>query len=103
MFLVFRKIENAEGMSFRHTIQAVNHRRRWTIEQLSALIRNSNVPKSDEWVQSALDWLVVHGLFLISKKNTKNPITAASAALDPNRGYVTHVLSGSVSRTTTIF
>ncbi|EKM83025.1 hypothetical protein AGABI1DRAFT_118424 [Agaricus bisporus var. burnettii JB137-S8] len=57
--------------------------RQWTIEQLSALIRNNNIPKSDEWIQSVLDYLVVHGLFLVNKKSSKNPVSAARSVAKP--------------------
>ncbi|KAF5358052.1 hypothetical protein D9756_001914 [Leucocoprinus leucothites] len=64
-------------------IQTINHKRQWTIEQLFALIRNGSIPKSDEWVQSVLDWLAVHGLFLAKKKSSKNPIAAARSVANP--------------------
>lgn len=63
---------------FRDAIHAINRKRQWAIEQLSALIRNGNIPKSDEWVQLVLDWLVVHGLFIVKKESRKNPIAAVS-------------------------
>ena len=44
-------------------IQALNTRRAWIIDQLSALVRNGAVPKSDAWIQTILDWLAVHGPF----------------------------------------
>ncbi|KXN82577.1 DNA polymerase V [Leucoagaricus sp. SymC.cos] len=64
-------------------IQVINHKRQWTIEQLFALVRNGSIPKSDEWVQSVLDWLIVHGLFLVKKKSSKTPITAARTVAHP--------------------
>ncbi|KAH9926111.1 DNA polymerase phi-domain-containing protein [Fomitopsis serialis] len=56
--------------------QAVNSRRTWIIDQLAALVRNGAIPKSDDWVQSILDWLTVHGLFAVTKKSEKSPISA---------------------------
>ncbi|KAF9452265.1 hypothetical protein P691DRAFT_661308 [Macrolepiota fuliginosa MF-IS2] len=64
-------------------IRAINHKRQWTIDQMFALIRNGTIPKNDEWVQSILDWLVVHGLFLVNKRSSKNPIAAARLVAKP--------------------
>ncbi|KAF9264758.1 hypothetical protein L218DRAFT_899775 [Marasmius fiardii PR-910] len=50
------------------TIETSNSRRRWVIDQLSALIRNGAIVKDDEWVLEVLDWLVVNGLFVVKKK-----------------------------------
>jgi len=63
---------------FSDAIDTINRKRQWAIEQLSTLIRNGNVPKSDDWVQLVLDWLVVHGLFIVKKESCKNPITPVS-------------------------
>ncbi|KAG6845192.1 hypothetical protein H0H87_012749 [Tephrocybe sp. NHM501043] len=64
-------------------IHALNSRRSWIIEQLGALIRGGSIPKSDEWVQSILDWLVVHGLFIVKKKSEKSPFTALHSIPNP--------------------
>ncbi|KAJ6630633.1 DNA polymerase phi-domain-containing protein [Mycena sp. CBHHK59/15] len=53
-------------------IQAINSRRAWIIDQLSALIRNGAVPKDDQWIMSILDWLTVNGLFIVKKKSEKS-------------------------------
>jgi DNA polymerase phi len=53
----------------------------WIIEQLGALIRSGNVPKSDEWIQSILDWLVIHGLFVVKKKSEKSPFPTVCSRL----------------------
>lgn len=58
----------------------MNTRRAWIIDQLSALVRNGAVPKSDTWIQTILDWLAVHGLFIIAKKSEKSTISAVRAA-----------------------
>ncbi|KAH9929645.1 DNA polymerase phi-domain-containing protein [Amylocystis lapponica] len=55
-------------------LQAINARRAWIIDQLAALIRNGAIPKSDDWIQSILDWLAVHGLFIVTKKSDKSPL-----------------------------
>ncbi|KAI0637371.1 DNA polymerase phi-domain-containing protein [Trametes polyzona] len=64
-------------------IQALNTRRAWVIEQLAALIRNGAIPKSDAWIQTILDWLAVHGLFIVSKKSEKSPILALRSVPSP--------------------
>ena len=61
-------------------IQALNTRRAWVIDQLSALIRNGAIPKSDAWIQTILDWLAVYGLFIIARKSEKAAITAVSSS-----------------------
>ncbi|KDR81783.1 hypothetical protein GALMADRAFT_221648 [Galerina marginata CBS 339.88] len=55
-------------------IVATNSRRAWVIEQLGSLIRNGRIPKEDGWVLSILDWLVVHGIFIVKKKSSKSPV-----------------------------
>ncbi|KAF8212387.1 DNA polymerase phi-domain-containing protein [Mycena galopus ATCC 62051] len=54
-------------------IQAINSRRGWIIDQLSALIRNGAVPKDDVWTMSILNWLALNGLFVVKKKSEKSP------------------------------
>ncbi|CAA7265434.1 unnamed protein product [Cyclocybe aegerita] len=55
-------------------VSAINARRTWIIDQLGALIRNHKIPKEDRWIKSILDWLTVHGLFVIKKKSSKSTI-----------------------------
>lgn len=63
-------------------IQALNTRRAWIIDQLSALVRNGAVPKSDAWIQTILDWLAVHGLFVIvAKKKTDKGAAVAGGVV----------------------
>ncbi|EJF62593.1 hypothetical protein DICSQDRAFT_135562 [Dichomitus squalens LYAD-421 SS1] len=64
-------------------IQAVNTRRAWVIDQLAALVRNGAIPKSDAWIQTILDWLAVHGLFIIAKKSEKSAISALRSVPSP--------------------
>ncbi|TFK27400.1 DNA-directed DNA polymerase, partial [Coprinopsis marcescibilis] len=54
----------------------IDSRRNWIIDQLNGLVRNGNVPKSDEWVKAILDFFVVHGLFMIKKKKSKSSTLA---------------------------
>ncbi|KAI1788483.1 DNA polymerase phi-domain-containing protein [Ganoderma leucocontextum] len=63
--------------------QAVNTRRAWIIDQLAALVRNGAIPKSDAWIQTILDWLAVHGLFIITKKAEKSAISALRSVPSP--------------------
>ncbi|KAG6919948.1 hypothetical protein DXG01_013297 [Tephrocybe rancida] len=64
-------------------IHAVNSRRSWIIEQLGALVRSGSIPKDDDWVQSILDWLIVHGLFTVIKKSEKSPFPALHSIPNP--------------------
>lgn len=64
----------------RNDTQAVNAKRVWIIDQLGALIRNSSIPKNDDWIQSILDWFIVNGLFVIKKKSERSPYRAVSEA-----------------------
>ncbi|KZT24137.1 hypothetical protein NEOLEDRAFT_1117111 [Neolentinus lepideus HHB14362 ss-1] len=57
-------------------VQAVNSRRLWIVDQLSALIRNGTVPKQDEWISTVLEWLTIHGLFEIKKTSEKSSYLA---------------------------
>ncbi|KAI0086629.1 DNA polymerase phi-domain-containing protein [Irpex rosettiformis] len=63
-------------------VQALNARRAWIVDQLAALVRNGAIPKDDRWVQTILDWFVVHGLFSI-KKNDKSSSLALHNAPSP--------------------
>ncbi|KAJ3812332.1 DNA polymerase phi-domain-containing protein [Lentinula aff. lateritia] len=53
-------------------VEIINARRRWIIDQLSALIRNGSIAKTGEWVESVLDWFVVNGLNVVKKKSEKS-------------------------------
>ncbi|OCH90301.1 hypothetical protein OBBRIDRAFT_887807 [Obba rivulosa] len=64
-------------------IQAVNARRAWVIDQLTALVRNGAIPKDDTWIRSILDWFVLHGLFIAKKKSEKSPIAALRSVPTP--------------------
>lgn len=51
---------------------SVDTRRAWAFEQLLALIRSPSLPKEDAWVSTVLDFLLVHGLFVLEKTNSKS-------------------------------
>ena len=53
-------------------------RRSWVFDQLLALLRNSNMTKQDDWVWSILEFLLVHGLFVVSKANKKSEVVTVS-------------------------
>ncbi|KAJ4488037.1 DNA polymerase phi-domain-containing protein [Lentinula aciculospora] len=57
-------------------VEIINARRRWIIDQLSALIRNGSIAKTGGWVESVLDWFVVNGLFVVKKKSEKSRFIA---------------------------
>ncbi|KAG6885139.1 hypothetical protein C0993_005605 [Termitomyces sp. T159_Od127] len=64
-------------------IRLINSRRSWIIEQLGGLIRSGSIPKNDDWVQSILDLLVVHGLFIVKKKDEKSRFLALHSMPNP--------------------
>jgi hypothetical protein len=59
--------------------KAIEDRRQWALDQTLALCRNASVPKEDSWISSVLDFLLVHGFFVIRKLDKKSPIGAVSA------------------------
>ncbi|KAH9857639.1 DNA polymerase phi-domain-containing protein [Lenzites betulinus] len=63
---------------------ALNTRRAWIIEQLAALVRNGAIPKSDAWIQTILDWLAVHGFYIVSKRSDKSAILALRSVPTPS-------------------
>jgi DNA polymerase phi len=62
-----------QGLMGSADAKSLGERRKWAIEQLSSLVRNAKVPKSDDWVSEVLDFLMVHGLFFVkSAKPSKS-------------------------------
>ncbi|KAJ2917228.1 hypothetical protein MD484_g3188, partial [Candolleomyces efflorescens] len=61
----------------------VDTRRTWIVDQVAALIRNGGIPKSDECIQTVLEWLTVYGLFVVKKKSTKSSITILRQVPNP--------------------
>lgn len=53
----------------------LTERRSWALDQIQALCRNGSVPKDDTWVSPLLDFLLVHGFFIIRSANKKSPIS----------------------------
>ncbi|KAG6892458.1 hypothetical protein C0992_000424, partial [Termitomyces sp. T32_za158] len=64
-------------------IRVINSRRSWIIDQLGGLIRSGSLPKNDDWVLSILDLLVVHGLFIVKKKDEKSHFLALHSMPNP--------------------
>ncbi|KAL7419801.1 DNA-directed DNA polymerase [Cryptotrichosporon argae] len=62
---------------------ALEDRRVWALDQLLALCRNGSVPKDGSWVGPLLDFLLVHGFFIIRKADKKSPIAALHATPKP--------------------
>ncbi|QRW14703.1 DNA polymerase phi subunit [Ceratobasidium sp. AG-Ba] len=58
-------------------------KRRYVVEQLSALMRNGSIPKDDEWVNSILEFFTLHGMFSVTKKNKSSPLTAVHCVTKP--------------------
>ncbi|KAK8861548.1 hypothetical protein IAR55_002370 [Kwoniella newhampshirensis] len=58
----------------------IDERRLWALDQIQALCRNGSVPKDDSCISSVLDFLLVHGFFIIRKTDKKSTITALHAA-----------------------
>ncbi|WWC60265.1 uncharacterized protein I303_102832 [Kwoniella dejecticola CBS 10117] len=61
----------------------IDERRIWALDQLLALSRNGSVPKDDEWITSVIEFLLVHGFFLIRKADKKSSINALLAIPKP--------------------
>ncbi|SRR6266404_8604098 len=64
----------ADSLSNRPDVQQANAHRSWVVDQFAALIRNGAIPKNDEWIQQILDWLTLHGIFVIKKISPNSPI-----------------------------
>ncbi|KAJ7063164.1 DNA polymerase phi-domain-containing protein [Mycena amicta] len=58
--------------SNRADVPAINLRRAWIVDQLSTLVRSVVVPTDDDSIMLVLNWLAVHGLFLVKKKSEKS-------------------------------
>ncbi|WVR03854.1 hypothetical protein IAU60_000851 [Kwoniella sp. DSM 27419] len=67
----------------------VDERRTWALDQILALCRNGSVPKDDAWIASILDFLLVHGFFLVRKADKKSPIAALHSTPKPALSEVT--------------
>ncbi|KAI9456638.1 DNA polymerase phi-domain-containing protein [Lactarius psammicola] len=64
-------------------VQLINAHRSWIVDQFAALIRNGAIPKDDEWVQQILDWLTVHGIFVVKKRSPNSPVCVVHKVPSP--------------------
>lgn len=53
-------------------------KRKWAIDQLSGIVRSGEIPRSDAWISAALHFFLVHGFFLVKKKNKDSEIELVS-------------------------
>lgn len=65
-------------MAYRTDTKTIQSLRSWTISQLALLIRNSSIPKVDAWVFTVLDWFILNGLFIITRKSEKSDLIGVS-------------------------
>lgn len=49
-------------------MNSATNERKWALEQFGALVKSSAVPKDQDWIQDVLEFLVVHGYFVVNKK-----------------------------------
>lgn len=55
------------SLRVRSDLQLINSHRAWIVDQLAALVRNGAIPMDDVLVQQILDWLTVHGIFVVRR------------------------------------
>ena len=55
-------------------------RRLWALDQLLAVCRNGSIPKDDNWIASILDFLLLHGLFVVRKTDRKRNLAVVSGS-----------------------
>ncbi|KAH9052566.1 DNA polymerase phi-domain-containing protein, partial [Lactarius vividus] len=79
---ILRQVDGASS-SAKFDAQLINAHRSWIVDQFAALIRNGAIPKDDGWVQQILDWLTVHGMFVIKKISPNSPICAVHKVPSP--------------------
>lgn len=90
--LHFHRGQREDGRLIRCSVdaKAIEDRRQWALDQTLALCRNASVPKEDSWISSVLDFLLVHGFFVIRKLDKQSPIGAVSAELSSPCGRVSY-------------
>ncbi|KIO17918.1 hypothetical protein M407DRAFT_226898 [Tulasnella calospora MUT 4182] len=65
---------SAEGDPTSLDASTSDSRRKWAVDQLSGIVRSGEVPRSDTWISAALHFFLVHGFFLVKKKNKDSDI-----------------------------
>ncbi|KAL5533021.1 POL5 [Sanghuangporus sanghuang] len=63
---------------------SIDSRRMWVIDQLSTLIRKGSIPKTDENIRIALEWLATHGFFKVVKNSSKSENVALHNIPEPS-------------------
>lgn len=66
-------------------VDSVNAQRKWVVEQLSSLIRNQTMPRDDTWILTALQFLILHGLFQVKKKNKDSEVPLVRSHTPPHK------------------
>lgn len=61
----------------------LEERRQWALTQIYGLFKNHKVPKSDAVIANTLDFLLVHGFFIVRKTDKKSPVVALRSAPKP--------------------
>ncbi|ORY24385.1 DNA polymerase phi-domain-containing protein [Naematelia encephala] len=79
----------------RTDMSGLEERRSWALDQLLALCRNGSVPRDDSWIASVLDFLLVHGFFVLRKADKKSPMTVLHLAPRPPLSEVSAATSRS--------
>ncbi|KAK0483486.1 DNA polymerase phi-domain-containing protein [Armillaria novae-zelandiae] len=64
-------------------VEGLNARRSWAMDQLVALIKNSSIPKRDDWIRQILEWFVVNGFFIVQKPATQISYRGTDCILKP--------------------
>lgn len=64
------------SLRVRSDTQLINAHRSWIVDQFASLVRNGAIPKDDGWLQQILDWLTVHGVFVVKKRSPNSSICA---------------------------
>lgn len=52
----------------------LNARFKWAVEQVSGIIRSTEIPRDDKWIELALQFLTLHGFFQVKKKSKDSSI-----------------------------
>ncbi|KAL5529108.1 hypothetical protein ACEPAG_5082 [Sanghuangporus baumii] len=81
MSFLFKQV-NGDGQG--NSLTSIDSRRVWVIDQLSTLIRKGSIPKTDENIQIALEWLATHGFFKVIKKSSKSENVALHNIPEPS-------------------
>lgn len=59
----------------------VDSLRTWGFDQLLLLVRNHSVPKEEAWIARVLEFLLMHGLFIVEKSDKKTNVQAVGSTI----------------------